>query len=213
MEVNNYLTEFPPPSGTSPLTKLEVDQIKEIAQYGIPYAWRTQLHFTNFDIESHTLKEFIEAVERIEVYENNADGKQDASDKNNGKAKTNGKRRRNNTNGKNGKTENDRDGTNVPNGEYYCMLHGKNSTHNTEQCKSLKFQIKKQKEATSAKYKTSKEEMHAVFKDLLKEEKAKTKRRRQRTSDRVSNELHALDNITLSETSDDNDSTDDDTST
>ena len=52
-----------------------------------------------------------------------------------------------------------------------------------------------------------------IFKDLLKEEKAKTKRRRQRTSDRVSAELHALDNINLSETSDDNDSSDDDKST
>lgn len=192
-----------------------MDQVKEIAQCGVPHCWCTQLYLTNFDIETHTLEEFIKACKRIEIYDDLGDTQQDATENNgNRKPKKNNEKRKTVT-FKNGKTGNDREGTNALEGayDYCCMCHGKNSTHTTEQCKTLKFQIKKQKqresEKDSSKFKTLQEEMHAVFKDLMKKEKAKTKRRRQRASDRVSEELNALDDILLSETSDEDASEDD----
>ena len=55
----------------------------------------------------------------------------------------------------------------------------------------------------TAKHKPSKEELHSIVKDVLKQSKEKAKRRCQRDSDKVSEELHASDKINLSDSSGD----------
>ena len=75
------------------------------------------------------------------------------------------------------------------------MLHGKNTSHDASQCHSLKNFAKNQKEMSktnpSSKYKTSKEEIHAIVKkDVFQSIKNEKKQKHQQESDQISEELN-----------------------
>ncbi len=64
--INHYLVFFPPYGEGN---KLVMDDLLEIAYYGIPNAWKNEMIRQNFDAFAHTLSEFIEFCERIEQME------------------------------------------------------------------------------------------------------------------------------------------------
>ena len=93
------------------------------------------------------------------------------------------------------------------------MLHGRNPTHNTEDCRTLKSYAKKKKQdnPNHTKTKTSKAEYHAIAKEVVKCLKTKKKKNKKRQEDvAAEEELNAIGNISISDFDDNNMSTDSD---
>ena len=65
-ELNNFLTRFPG-TGTPEVrpNKMDDDEIKEIAEYGIPYQWQQQMRVLNFNLTEKTVPEFIDFYKRL----------------------------------------------------------------------------------------------------------------------------------------------------
>ena len=80
-ELNNYLPRFPRTGRQAKVPeKLADDQIEEIAEYGIPYSWITQMHLQNFDIGDLPMEDFINFCKQLETLDS-ADGETDATKK------------------------------------------------------------------------------------------------------------------------------------
>ncbi len=132
-ELNNYLEEFPPFKDGQ---KLPEDELMEHAEFAIPNAWQKQMVLQGFNPVEHSLQEFIEFCERLEVSEDIYDGAhtkgqktkfQKESSSNSNPQKETGKpfnKKRKHTN-------------------YFCLYHGNNTSHNTDDCKILKAQAER----------------------------------------------------------------------
>ena len=132
IEINDYLEEFPPATLGGDATKLPDDELLDLLEFGIPIKWQRQMQVQNFEPQAGTLREFQDFCERLEAAldEPSADPKpKQTSDKEKGSKK---RRRKSNDEEK---------------GKHYCMLHGQNPTHTTEQCRTLKKEAEKHKKA------------------------------------------------------------------
>ena len=135
-EINNYLPRFPNVGtpGVSP-SKLAEDEIKEIAEFGVPYRWQQQMRVVNFNPVKKTIPEFIdfcERLEQIDTAENNNDPARKTPEKSKGKRKRDHK--------------SDSDKSAGSQGSKYCLLHGQNDTHNSDNCYTLKKIAKKKRD-------------------------------------------------------------------
>ena len=122
IEINEYLPSFPDPSSTLVSTKLPDDELLDLLEFSIPRAWQKQMVLQGFDPIEGTAEEFVRFCERIEATDGAHDEPEKISSNRSGKSKQGKKRSR---------ADADPD-------NFYCMLHGANSTHNTENCWSLK---------------------------------------------------------------------------
>jgi hypothetical protein len=59
LEINGYLKYFPTNTGER-ATVLPNDEIMDILTYGIPNTWQKKIVELNFDMQAHTLNEFVE---------------------------------------------------------------------------------------------------------------------------------------------------------
>ena len=134
-----------------------------------------------------TLREFQDFCERLEIAldDNGADPKPKQAAE---KEKGNKKHRRNNRNDEDSK--------------HYCMLHGHNPTHTTEQCRTLKKEAEKHKKGSEngekgrkkRNYNPSKEEIHALA--------AYAKQAMKKEYDNVTEELKTFENMSVSSNED-----------
>ena len=184
IEINDYLEEFPPTTVGGDATKLPEDELLDLLEFGIPIKWQRQMQVQNFVPTAGTLREFQDFCERLEaaLEETPADPQPKQVSE---KGKGNKKRRCNqNDEGK---------------GKHFCMLHGQNSTHSTEQCRTLKKEADKfkkgrengDKSKNRCEYVPSKEEIHALA-AFAKEQMAKE-------VSKVDEELKNFENMSVSD--------------
>ena len=110
----------------------------------------------NFEPTAGTLREFQDFCERLESALDEYSVAQDKTSKKPSGHEKGKKKRRQNTNDEDLK---------------FCMMHGKNPTHTTKQCRTLKREVEKQKKSrenngenksSKLRYHPSQEEIHAL---------------------------------------------------
>jgi len=106
------------------------DEIVDILFFGAPKSWQREMGRQGFDPLTKTPTEVVEFMERIEMSEDfDANKKVPTATTKKGDKKKAG----------NGKGNSDADGSK------YCVMHGKNDSHNANECQSLKAYVKKAK--------------------------------------------------------------------
>jgi hypothetical protein len=131
-EVNEYLALF---NEEGAANRLDEDEVKEHLYYSIPNRWQKEMIMHGFEPIERPIDEFLEFCERLEVTEGiyNTVHKKPAGMPENGSTPSSRKRASSSS------TANDNAR------RFFCMYHGQNSTHNTDQCKVLKPQIERLK--------------------------------------------------------------------
>ena len=180
VEINEYLTQFPPFDGEE--HKLSEEEIIEILYTIIPKAWKSKLMDHGFDPVEHSLTEFSEQLVRFETFDAiNGNTTINQSDtKHTGESQDNKKRKASeDTVPQEKKPE-------AKKQKAFCLLHG-HCQHSTNACETVKEHIlhmKEQYEATSSheRYKNrqawrkkkaqkanSKEEIHVLVQEAVKD--------------------------------------------
>jgi hypothetical protein len=122
MTINNdEITKLPPAFDDT--QKLSDDEIIDILTSGIPKSWIREMDKQNFDPTEGTITEVLNFCERMESAEEGSFEKVRNDQK---------------TNGKNGKSKPKGKPKNGDGSKHYCMLHGPNDTHDTENCLVMK---------------------------------------------------------------------------
>ena len=148
-ELNKYLESFPPYQGES--QSLPKDEVLEHLEFTIPNNWQKQMVLQGFSTMEHSVEEFIEFCERLEFGEEVYDSTHTSQKANtkNGARETGSKQSAGNSS--NYKRKFDK----------YCLYHGSNNTHVTDECKVLKAQAEKMarahKNVGAGKYSSSSE--------------------------------------------------------
>ena len=68
-EINSYLTLFPDICPDEPATSLDNNELLDLMEFGIPASWQRELVKIGFDPTNHTIQEFQEFCERMELTE------------------------------------------------------------------------------------------------------------------------------------------------
>ena len=219
-EMNGYFKEMPP---NIPAEEGEVevapegmpeDDIMDILEFACPTEWQKQMRLQDFDTSQRTPEELLDFCENLEELEELEQQKHTKKAGKESKAKTNKKR-----------------GSEKEKGTYHCMLHGVNSSHNTDECTVLKSQAKKmrgmcnaQPNDRKAKYKQQQELQAIVASSIAHAMKDLKKKKRKRSAEstksrKKSSEVNAFENMSLSDDSEkvsessENDSTSDSSET
>ena len=177
-EINNRVPHMDPNA-----EKLPDDEIKEIAEFGIPNSFQNEMIRQQFDPIDRSVQEFILFCERQELLEATTSDRDSKP-----KPKVDKSR----------PSERPRGGADA---EKHCALHGK-CGHSTDECAMVKHQIKKlkRKSESSSKKSTSsgmtKEEIHAIIETAAdrKLRKKKDCKRKRETSE----ELNAFEELSVS---------------
>ena len=176
-EINSYLTLFPDICPDEPATSLDNNELLDLMEFGIPASWQRELVKIGFDPTNHTIQEFQEFCERMELTETLDPNRKPSGDKRFDKNDRNKNLKR----GQNGqKLFPDEKEKEIK----FCLYHGKNPTHNSDECKVLKGQADRMKgtyEATSTDRKKSfkkRQEAMAIGEEVIerRDEAAKKKR-------------------------------------
>jgi hypothetical protein len=127
-EINDYLALF---NDQGVANKLDNDEIKEHLNFSIPNRWQKEMIMHGFEPIEGSIDEFLEFCERLEVTEGiyNEVHKKPAGMPDLGNSPSSRKRASQSSNA----TTNAR--------EYFCLYHGENSSHDTDQCKVIKPQV------------------------------------------------------------------------
>ena len=159
--MNNYLNQFPVPGTGITADKLPQDKLLDLLEFGIPLQWQSQMRLQAFEPYTKTVREFVKFCERLEAVFPVGENKKPAGNEQDRKPedRTNGRKRR-------------RDNKNSGKDGYWCLLHGKNSLHDTNDCKALKADAKKRLNAKTGKdnngknknvrFATTDEEIHTL---------------------------------------------------
>ena len=129
-ELNKYLESFPPYTGASQC--LPQDEVLEHLEFAIPNARQKQMVMQGFVTLEHSIEEFVEFCERMEfgeeVYDSSHTGQKATT--RTGAREAGSKQSAGNSSSSKRKSK-------------YCLYHGHNSTHTTDECKVLKIKQKK----------------------------------------------------------------------
>jgi len=127
-EINDYLALF---NEQGAANKLDNDEIKEHLNFSIPNRWQKEMIMHGFEPIEGSIDEFLEFCERLEVTEGiyNEVHKKPAGMPDLGSPPLSRKRASQSSNAINNARE------------YYCMYHGENSSHKTDQCKVIRPQV------------------------------------------------------------------------
>lgn len=123
--INNDEIPFLPPMAVN--QSLSNDEILEILHFGLPNSWKAEMvrqGFDYLDSDINSLLEFCQRLEELAEFQpvqqpKGGEKKKDSKSGNSSKKSSGGSK--------------------------YCMLHGNNDTHTTEQCRTLQSQTKKLK--------------------------------------------------------------------
>ena len=129
-ELNRYLEKFPP---FGVRKKLPNDEVLEHKEFVIPNSWQKQMILQGFNAVEKTNDKFIEFCKRIETAESIQSFVLKKSQK--GKSE-NGNSEDPGSQVSTGRTKKGRKCK--ANSLYYCLYHGENTTHNTDQCRVMK---------------------------------------------------------------------------
>ncbi len=135
-EINKYLDSFPPFHDDQ---KLSEEDLLELLEFGLPKSWQNQMTLQGFVPSDKTMAEFLEFCDRLEMTEEGGTERTERASKSDKSHDESHKKRQNR------KRSHDREESEK--GEFYCELHGKNSTHSTGECRVLKAQAKKMRAA------------------------------------------------------------------
>ena len=163
-EINSYLTAFPTEPGRQ-ATKLPTDELLDLLEFGVPLRWQRAMHLHGFEPQEGNIKSFATFCERLESSLDEPALKKQGSSNNETNKKTtdndssNGKKKRRRGTGKgNGKGDDDK--------PFFCLIHGKNTSHNSDQCRTLQKDAEKHKDdrkKNGAKnQRAHKNELHAI---------------------------------------------------
>ena len=171
---NDEIPNLPPFGGDA--QKITPDEINDIICYGVPKSWTKEMDRQGKDPDTMTPNQLVNFLEQIE---NAEDFVPDGTVKN----KKDGKK-------KSSKSNNNKEG------DFYCMVHGKNHTHNSDDCNVLKREAKKLKGGNTSSgtgggnssnktwsrkaeeaRKKSRGELNAIIKEAVKEELNSLKRK------------------------------------
>ena len=123
------------PPEFSDVQRLPDDEVVDIMLHAVPNSWKKELIKQGRDPDLMGSYDLLIALEQIEA----------AEDFDKTAVKTPAKKARTSPGGRNGgrggnnRSNNNNNDNN--NGSYYCMKHGKNTTHNTEDCKVIKSMV------------------------------------------------------------------------
>ena len=182
VEMNNWLTEFPPIRDNQPATKLSDDALLEVLEFGCPNSWQKQMVLQDFDPMEHTVQEFTRFCERIEKTEERPDVRKNKD--------SNHKPNHQGNNRKRFRGSDDReDKPKAGNKKGDCMLHGEGCGHTSDQCYTLKAQAKRMKGTYDTQHPDKKkqykknQELHAIIAEAVenamkKDSKSAGKRKR-----------------------------------
>ena len=161
-ELNKYLESFPPYNEDQ---KLPDDEVLEHFEFAIPNAWQKQMVLQGFNTLEHTTEEFVEFCERLEFSEDFY-----VQAKPGQKATT-----RTGVKGTGSKLSADKASLKRKL-DKFCLYHGMNSTHITDECKVLKAQAEKlaqaHKNVGAGKYARSDEKSPSNKKKMMQSFKA-----------------------------------------
>jgi len=122
--INNDELPLLPPFGNRRDQMLSQDEIIDVIQNGIPRSWMREMDKQGFDPIEKTLAEVVDFCERMENAEGDFEPARNGGKTN--KSKDSKSKSKDKSNG----------------GSKYCLLHGDNHTHNTDDCLVLKKQAK-----------------------------------------------------------------------
>ena len=125
VRINNQELIYLPPFNAN--QKLSNEELIDVICYAVPKSWIKEMDRQGIDPDSKTLIEVVNLFERIEASEDNVEDKFTKVQK-----------------GKGGKT-NKSSGKKSGEGQFYCLLHGANSSHNTDDCHKMKADAKRLK--------------------------------------------------------------------
>ena len=132
IEVNELIPEFPPGANGLAPEKMPDDELLDNLEFGSPPSWQTEFLLQGYEPTDGTIQEFIDFCRTLEEVEEVGDSKPKESKKD-GNSK---KRKQSDSSEKGSKS----------NKKYFCLLHGSDCKHNTDDCKTLKFQAKRMKD-------------------------------------------------------------------
>ena len=140
VEINEYLTYFPPFNQEN---KLPVEELMDIAEFAVPSQWQKAMVLHGFDPTEHTPSEFVEFGERLEYAEAGTTNQPKAEGKNDAKHGNNEISRESRTRFQNKKRK-------FQDREKFCEYH--NTTgHDTGECKVMIAQAKRMRATWEAK--------------------------------------------------------------
>jgi hypothetical protein len=142
---NDEIPLLPPFQGDA--QKLSDDELTDIVTSGIPKSWLREMDKQDFDPVDASLTEVLNFCERMESSE-------EGFELANGKPKANGNGNGNRTN-KHAKGKEKSKSSGGSNGKF-CLLHGKNNTHDTDGCHVMKKTAESLKDSYEKKGGTSK---------------------------------------------------------
>ena len=143
MELNSYLTRFPPISSTRLADEIKPEDLVEILDNAIPSTWKQQMRLMGYHVHEHNMESFVNKCRNLEEAE--AAGAK-FGHTNNDNQKPNGKGKGKREYGKtkrNGKPKEKSNGKEFVNGMRMCPLH--NYLHPMQDCKTLLNQAKNMK--------------------------------------------------------------------
>ena len=188
IHINELLERFPDPSSTRTASKMPEDEILDLLEASMPYAWQKHMRLQGFKPLESTIKEFVEFCERLESTED-MPTKQGSEESGNSDSRGRNKRARTTENKKRGRSDDTADD------KFHCMLHGKNPTHDTANCRSLKKHVEKvRKDRRDPK--KSQEEMNAVF-NYVQKKMADERKKAEREKSAREKELNEFSDLTL----------------
>jgi hypothetical protein len=142
IKLNNYLDEFPPLEPNQCFTENET---KEIFYNIIPKCWQSYLQRDKFDIVHCSVCEFLDIMECYQIA-NNIDpllkpkdqSKADKNETNKSTEKSNDKKR---------KAKSKKNDSDAPAPKKSCLIHGEDSSHTTNEWRTMHKQAYRMKEA------------------------------------------------------------------
>jgi hypothetical protein len=195
--IHNELPRLPPFAANQSLAN---DEIIDILLFATPNSWQVEMEKQNWDPMDHTVTEVVNFMERIENAEDMVRKGTIVNDNGNNKKKSAKKK----TGGNNSnRSSNNGDSDNTK----FCVIHGWNNSHTTEQCrvaKKLKAEgkpIEPQKRSPNKSWsckseeakKTSKEELGALVKEQVAKAMSEAQKSKKRASNSDDEECNVLD--------------------
>ena len=138
-KINKYLESFPPFNGKR--QAIPNDEILEHLEFAIPSSWQKQMVLQGFNTLERTIEDFIEFCERLEF----SKSIYDSSHSHNGQKAC----AKNGNEKSDSKVSAEKGHNRKRKAQYYCLYHGDNTTHDTNDCKVLKAQAEKMAAAHS----------------------------------------------------------------
>jgi hypothetical protein len=172
IKLNNYLDEFPP---FEPNQHFMDNETKKIFYNIIPKCWQSYLQRDKFDIIHCSVHDFLDVMERYQIADNMdplLKPKDQSKANNNEMNKLTEK-----SNDKKCKAKSKKNNSDAPAPKKSCLLHGEDSSHTTNECRTMHEQAYQMKEA---------------YKNISPAECSHQKRERKQQKQKEQNKIHEM---------------------